>query len=190
MKKSITILAMSLLFLTGCHNLRFVPNQAQKQNAFLHHRTAMLTAVTAREQNCSERLKDLTDLSEHQSRAFVTYFGLPEELPKEDIAIEDAFSLADRAAVDSAKRPDLFDVTEASLELAIAVSALFGGLYASKIIAFCKDAKQKTKALREIVTANQTLKNTNAEIANAFKIAHKNQSPATKQLVTRLKTER
>ncbi|MHC4541221.1 MAG: hypothetical protein ACYTEK_24660, partial [Planctomycetota bacterium] len=41
-------LALMCLVLAGCDGLRFAPSQIQKQNAWLHTRTASLTAETAR----------------------------------------------------------------------------------------------------------------------------------------------
>jgi len=43
-------------------------------------------------------------------------------------------------------------------------------------------------ALKEIVLANEIFKKTNPDSAEAFKDAHKNQSPLTKQIVTEAKS--
>ena len=60
----------------------------------------------------------MTKLSEPQSRAFVSYYGLPEEFPKADTA-ESNFQLADAAITESAKHPDGWDATDNVLELGI-----------------------------------------------------------------------
>ena len=66
-----------VVFLAGCDSLRFAPNEAQKQNAWLHNRTAIVIAETARAEEASEKLQALTRLGEAQSRAFTSYCGLP-----------------------------------------------------------------------------------------------------------------
>ena len=84
MKKVLTILIFMpwvlVCFLTaGCESLRFAPSQSQKQNAWLHNRTAIVAAETAGSESVSEKLQALTQLSELQSRAFTSYFGLRSE---------------------------------------------------------------------------------------------------------------
>ena len=58
-----TCVCMALL-LAGCDSLRFAPNEAQKQNAWLHNRTATVTAETARAENASGILQALTQLGD------------------------------------------------------------------------------------------------------------------------------
>jgi len=70
------------LLLAGCNSLRFAPSERQKQNAWLHNRTAMMAAQTAGAEQTSENLQALTELSELQSQAFTSYFGLPMEFPQ------------------------------------------------------------------------------------------------------------
>ena len=77
-----------VVFLAGCDSLRFAPNEAQKQNAWLHNRTAIITAETARAEEGSEKLQALTRLGEVQSRAFTSYCGLPKEFPQAETAEE------------------------------------------------------------------------------------------------------
>ena len=52
--------ACTALLLAGCDSLRLAPNEAQKQNAWLHNRTAAVTAETARAENVSDKLQALT----------------------------------------------------------------------------------------------------------------------------------
>jgi hypothetical protein len=66
-----TCVCMALL-LAGCDSLRFAPNEAQKQNAWPHNHTAMVTVETARAENASEKLQALTQLGEIQSRTFTS----------------------------------------------------------------------------------------------------------------------
>ena len=180
------------LFFTGCDNLRFAPSQAQKQNAWLHNRTAVITAREAKTENASQELQKLTELSEFQSRAFVCYFGLPKDLPQaqsaQEILSQDNLLLTNKAMEEASDRPEAFTLAESALELAIGISALFGGVFGSRAIAFLKQAKTKTKALEEIIAGNELFKKTNVDSVQAFKDAQQqNQSPQTRQIVAELK---
>jgi len=42
MKWMIGLLVMVLVFMCGCESLRFAPGEVQKENAYLHHRTAQV----------------------------------------------------------------------------------------------------------------------------------------------------
>lgn len=59
--------ALVCIALAGCDSLRFAPNEAQKRNAWLHNRTAIVAAETARAEETSEKLQALTQLGEVQS---------------------------------------------------------------------------------------------------------------------------
>jgi hypothetical protein len=175
----------------GCESLRFAPSEQQKQNAWLHNRTALVAAEAARDEDASERLQALTELSELQSRAFISYNGLPNEFPKaetaDDILIQSNWQLAKTALVESADRPDTWQVADSALELGIAISALLGGVYGTKAVKFLNDARTKSKALREIIEGNELFKQQNESAADAFKQAQQNQSPTTKAIVAELK---
>ena len=179
------------LLLASCNNLRLAPNEAQKQNAWLHNRTAIVTAETARTENSSEKLQALTQLNEVQSRAFNSYFGLPEEFPQaetaEDILAESNWQLARTALEAGAERPDGWQVADSMLELGIGISALLGGVYGTRAVRFLKDARGKSEALKEIITGNETFKKQNESTAAAFKQAHSTQSAQTRQLVAQMK---
>jgi len=175
----------------GCESLRFAPSEQQKQNAWLHNRTAVLTAETAKSEGTSEKLQSLTELSELQSRAFTSYFGMPKEFPAaetiEQILAEPSRQLTQTALSQSADRPDPWAVADSMLELGIGVCALLGGVYGTKAVGTLKQARAKTKALQEIITGNELFKKNNAEAATAFKDAHRNQSPETRQIVAAMK---
>jgi len=179
------------LFVAGCDSLRLAPSEQQKQNAWLHGRTTVLAAQTAQSEETSPELQALTRLSELQSRSFASYFGLPKEYPAaesaEDVLAQSNWQLADAALTESAQRPDPWQFADAMLELGIGVCALFGGVYGTRAVRFLKDARTKSQALQEIVTGNELFKKQNQAQSQAFKTAHQNQSPPTRQLVAQLK---
>ena len=180
------------LLSVGCDSLRFAPTEEQKQNAWLHSRTTTIAADSARDENASEQLKALTQLSEVQSRAFSSYFGLPKEFPSsetaEDVLDKSNFQLARTAMQQGAERPDPWEVADSMLELGIGICALLGGVYGTKAVSFLRQAKTKSKALKEIITGNELFKKQNASSATAFKQAHQNQSAPTRQIVAEMKT--
>jgi hypothetical protein len=179
------------LVCVGCESLRFAPSEQQKQNAWLHNRTTMVAAETAKNENASEKLQGLTKLGELQSRAFVSYNGLPNEFPQaetaEDILAQSNWQLAGTALVESNQRPDPWQVADSVLELAIGVSALLGGVYGTKAVKFLQDAQTKSKALKEIIQGNELFKQQNESAVVAFKNAQQLQSTATRQIVAEMK---
>lgn len=116
-----------VLLLAGCEGLRFAPSEQQKQNAWLHNRTAIVAAETARAENSSEKLQQLSGLSELQSQAFTSYFGLPKEFPKaasaEEILSQSNWQLANTAVQQSSDRPDAWQVVDSAMELGIGICA-------------------------------------------------------------------
>jgi hypothetical protein len=192
LKIAVFISAYMSLLLAGCESLRFAPTEAQKQNAWLHNRTAIVTAETARAEDTSPKLLALTQLGEVQSRAFNAYFGLPKEFPSaetaEDILAESNFQLASTALQESAERPDPWQVADSMLEMGIGICALLGGVYGTRAVRFLKDARGKSNALKEIIDGNESFKKQNQSQATAFKQAHQNQSPQTRQLVAAMKS--
>ena len=175
----------------GCDSLRFAPSEQQKQNAWLHNRTATATAETAKAEDTSQKLQSLAELSELQSRAFGVYFGLPRELPpaetSERILSESNRQLANTALAQAAQRPDPWDVADSMLELGIGICAIFGGVCGTKAVGYFKQARDKSKALQEIIAGNELFKKNNAEATASFKDAHRDQSPKTRQIVTAMK---
>jgi hypothetical protein len=193
MKKILITITLLSCMLIGCDSLRFAPSEQQKQNAWLHGRTTTIAADTARDENASEQLQELTKLSEIQSRAFSSYFGLPKEFPQsettEDLLTESSYQLAGTAMQQGADRPDPWQVADSVLELGIGICALLGGVYGTKAVGFLRQAKIKSEALKEIVTGNELFKKQNAGSASAFKQAHQDQSPQTRQIVTQMKVD-
>jgi len=190
-KTVIFIFTFMCLLLAGCDSLRFAPTEAQKQNAWLHNRTAIVTAETARAEDTSPKLQALTQLGEVQSRAFSTYCGLPKEFPSaetaEDVLAESNFQLASAALQESAERPDPWEVADSMLEMGIGICALLGGVYGTRAVRFLKDARGKSEALKEIIAGNEQFKKQNHTQTAAFKQAHQNQSSQTRQLVAAMK---
>lgn len=180
-----------ILAVCGCESLRFGVNEGQKENAWLHNRTAAAAAQVAEVQGGSAELRDLTELSELQSRAFTAYFGMPNEYPAartvEDILADSNRLLATDAIEDSKARPNAWDVADAGLELGIGIFAVLGGVYGAKGAKFLKDARAKSKAIKEIIAGNELFKNANRKQAEAFKQAHATQSPETRQIVVEMK---
>lgn len=182
---------MAALWIAGCDSLRFAPSQEQRQNAWLHSRTVAAAAETARAEDTSQELQALTKLSELQSRAFTSYYGLPREYPRaettEDILARSNRQLASRALAQSAERPDAWRVADSVLEMGIGICALLGGVYGTRAVRFLKDARGKSQALKEIVAGNEQFKKQNAAQSQAFKAAHAHQSAQTRQLVAQMK---
>ena len=193
MKKIFVSTLLGFCFLAvGCESLRFAPTERQKQNTWLHNRTATVAADTARAEAASQKLQALTTLSELQSRAFSSYYGQPKQFPQantaEEILAESNYQLAQTALAESASRPDAWQLADSAFELGIGISALLGGVYGVRATRFLKDARTKSKALKEIITGNELFKKQHAETASAFKAAHRNQSPQTRQIVAQMKS--
>lgn len=180
------------VLVAGCDSLRFAPSETQKQNAWLHNRTTLIAAETARAEAASQKLRALTQFSELQSRAFSSYYGLPKEFPRaetaEDVLAQSNRQLAHTALAESADRPDTWQVADSAIELGIGICALLGGVYGSQAVRFLKDARAKSQALREIVAGNELFKQQNQDHAPAFKGAHRSQSPQTRQIVAQMKS--
>lgn len=187
----IVVIATVMSLIAGCNGLRFAPSEQQKQNAWLHNRTTSMAAETARVEQTSPELQALTTLSEKQSRAFTSYCGLPKEYPQAETTAEvlsqSNWRLADTALAQSVERPDPWQVADSVLEIAIGVSALFGGIYGTRAVRFLRDARSKSHALKEIVEGNERFKKQNETQTQAFKAAHGSQSPHTRQLVAAMK---
>ncbi len=191
MNKVLATLIVTCTVSAGCDSLRFAPGETQKQNAWLHNRTAVITAETARAEDASEKLQALTQFGELQSRAFSSYYGLPKEFPQaetaEDLLGQSNWQLARTALIESVERPDTWQVADSMLELGIGICALLGGVYGTRAVRFLGQARTKSKALQEIITGNELFKKQDEAQASAFKQAHQSQSPATRQIVAEMK---
>lgn len=186
------VCVFTCFLLSGCDSLRFAPSEAQKQNAWLHNRTTMMAAQTAKVESASDKLRALTQLSEVQSQALSSFYGPPKEFPQaetaEDVLTESNWQLARTALQQGAERPDAWEVADSMLELGIGICALLGGVYGTRAVGLLRQARTKSKALQEIIAGNELYKKHNASSASAFKQAHQNQSPQTRQIVAKMKT--
>lgn len=185
------ICIICIVFFAGCGNIRFAPGEAQKQNAWLHSRTTQVASEVADAEQASEHLQQLTSLSSLQSKAFLSYYGLPQQIPQadsiDDILSQPSWTIANSALSQASNRPDSWDLADSALELGIAIAGLFGGVYGIKIAAFLKQSRVKSDALREIINNNEILKQQDDETKEIFKSAQQNQSPQTRKIVAEMK---
>ena len=186
-----SVLIIAIFFLAGCGNIRFAPGEAQKQNAWLHNRTAQMASEAAAAEQTSEQLRQLTSLSSLQSKAFLSYYGLAEQIPQadsiDDILSQSSWTIANTALGQASLRPNSWDIADGVLDLGIVVASLFGGVYGIKFAAFLKQARSKSQALREIILGNELLKQQDEQISDIFKSAQQNQSAETRKIVTEIK---
>jgi len=191
MKKILLSVFVIGLLSAGCGKLRFEPSQQQKQNAWLHHNTTEAVARLAEDERTSDELQQLSNLSNRQSEAFVSYYGLPEELTAtesvDDLLSEASKGITETAISDAGKRPDGWELADSAMELAIAVAGLLGGIYGTKAVKYLKIAREKSKALKEVIEGNEIFKRQNKQFADAFKQAQGNQSQQTKKVVAEMK---
>ena len=152
MKRLLLVVTLCAFCAAGCDSLRFAPDETQKQNAWLHNRTALLAADMASSLNVSEPLKDLTNLCEVQSRSLIADYGLPKNFPPADsiegILSEANFKLAETALSRASQRPDIWDTADGVIDLGIGIAALLGGIYGVRIAGFLRQAGAKSKAER------------------------------------------
>ena len=188
----LTIVTLSgMLCLSGCEGFRYAATDAQKENAWLHGQVCGAAANAAVDENASQRLCDLTTLAHEQSTAFVADYGLPKNpLPASrysPLAGGELREVLSQAKADSLMKPDVFELADGVMELGIALAGLVGGAYGIRIARYLKQAREKSRALKEIVAGNELFKKFWPEQADRFKESHRKQSPETKQIVTQLK---
>jgi len=185
------VVVVGCVLVGGCAGLRFAPSEQQKQNAWLHSRTAAVIRQQVQAEQGSAELQALARLNELQSQSFVAYFGLPKQLPSaedsEQLLAEANWELARSSLAESSRRPEPWDVADSLLELGIGICGLFGGVYGARAVRFLREARAKSKALQEIIAGNELFKRQKREYAEAFKAAHAGQSAQTRQLVAAMK---
>lgn len=192
MFRKVLFVCVFVLFVSGCQSFRYAASEVQKQNAYLHGRTAEMASVVASSEGVSDQLKELTSLGALQSRAFVADYGLPDDLPAagtvEDVLAEAGFAVAGVAFDHSRKKPDAWDVADGVIDAGIAIAGLLGGVWGIKAAGFLRMARQNSNALREVVLGNEVFKKTNGDVAAAFKSAHGYQSQPTKRIVADMRS--
>ena len=183
-----------LLLSSGCQDsLRFAPGEPQKKIAWQAHITArdIEAGGTDAHSPAAKQQVEATAVS-------LKYIGLPS-----DPEIVDYATTAAQAQADAAKRPtagDVFEQVEGGLSLAAELAILFGvggaGFGGKKLLDWLKLAREKNKALQEIVQGNEFFKQNLSSlklpdgVLKAFKDAQKaaQHSQPTKRLVTELKS--
>ena len=99
---------------------------------------------------------------------------------------QDSNSIA--GANDMPQKVDLWDVADGVIDIGIGIAALFSGAAGIRIAAGLKTARDKSKALKEIIEANELFKKNNPESAKNFKAAQsQTQSDTTKVIVAGMK---
>ena len=172
----ITAVALAFASLTGCNSFRLAPSEPQKQAAY----QALLDARTADSVGADPR-SVLTGRLVQGTGAALSYAGMPKS-PE----IEDYSTTVAQAQADATRRPtagDAFDAAEKGLSLAAELAILFGaggiGVGGKKVIEWIALARQKSKALGEIVQGNELFMATNPASTDAFKSAQGGQSDGT-----------
>lgn len=180
--------ALFCLPLAGCDTLRFAPSEAQKQISYDTYLAAQTVNAQGTEPKSQAAEKLVTGTG-----TLLTYTGLPK-----DPVITDYKTTAEQAQKDASGRPTIEDVSKAAdgwLELGIGIAGLFSGGVALKAAGWLQQLRDKAKALKEVVTANETLKQylESADYQDALNIFKKaqsgTQSPTTSQIVYELRAE-
>jgi len=181
------LFSIGLLFLTaGCEGLRFAASEGQKQIALDTYQSALFVDRLGAEPNTSTTARLVGG-----AKTGMAYIGIPKEP-----VISDYDKTIAQARLDAHKRPkteQVFDSVGEGLSLAAELAILFGvggvGFGGKKAIDWIRLAQQKSTALQEIVRNNEIFKKqASIEAFNIFKQTQTNQSPATRQLVTKIKS--
>ena len=182
-----SVVVLGILFcLCGCEGLRFAATEAQKENAWRHQQVCVEASEVAVVEDASDALCGLTAVAAEQSEAFVVDYGLPNPLPASrysPLAGGELSALAEQAKVDAARRPDVWVLADSTLELGIALAGLVGGVYGVRVAGYLKTAREKSKALQEVVQGNEVFKQLWPDYSERFKEAQAKQSAATQRLV-------
>lgn len=189
-QQSVVFVLFGLLCFCGCDSFRFAATEAQKENAWLHTRVCAMASEAAVDEVASQELCGLTELAKEQSAAFVMDYGVPSALPvMEDVdaVLAQGSAISAAAQADSAQRPDVWMLADSAMELGVALAGLVGGVYGIRVAGYLKTAREKSKALKEVVQGNELFKQLYPEQSERFKEAQQKQSPATKQLVAAAK---
>jgi hypothetical protein len=189
--RKLLFVTMLAILVAGCDAIRFAPTETQKENAWSHLQVTRATAQEAKAANCAGNVCSLASLGAKQAEAFAADYGMPKELPQgetpDQLLAEANWQRADFALQDSQSRPDPWALADGVLEFGAGLAGLFGGVYGTRLVRFVSDARQKARALKEVVEGNELFKKRNPDAASDFKDAHAAQSQDTRQLVASLK---
>ena len=177
----IALIILILPAVSGCQDsLRFAPTQAQKATAELTHSLAVKANAEGIEpaSPASQQLAQGT-------QAALSYIGRPAIPPNAEMFD----TVAGQASQDALQRLDPWTVADNLFELGIGIAALLGGVYGVKTAQYLRTAREKARALKEVVQGNELfMTKTTIGHAQAFKEAQNTvQTPITKKLVTELK---
>lgn len=186
-----SLLCALLLTSSGCQqSLRLAPNEPQKKVAFQAHMTARDIEAKGTDAHSPAAKQQV-----QATQVALAYTGLPK-----NPVIEDYPTTIAHAQINASQRPtteQAFEAVEGGLSLVAELAVLFGvggaGFGGKKVMDWLKLAREKNKALREIVEGNELFKkqaDSQKVAIKAFKAAHNTtqKSPATKRLVTELKS--
>ena len=73
-----------------------------------------------------------------------------------------------------------------ALELGLGLAGLIGGAYGVRVVRTIKQLRDKSQALKEIVSGNEYLRQQHPEMKTFFKEAHQHQSVGTRAIVAEM----
>ncbi len=101
-------------------------------------------------------------------------------------SVQDSNAIADANFM--LQKADLWDVADGVINMGITIAALFSGAAGIKIAAGLKTARDKSKALKEIIEANELFKKSCPDAVKEFKNAQsETQSDTTRMIVAQMK---
>lgn len=149
----VSLLCVLAFTITGCDgSLRFAPTEAQKQVAMRTHLNALAVDADGADPGTAAT-KQLVE----GTSASLTYIGTPAQIAQTPEQYAAAITAAN---TDAAKRPageDVFNAVDGWLALGVSVASLFTGAGAIKATKAIQTAREKSKALREIIVGNELL---------------------------------
>ena len=178
----------AVLLISGCDSLRLAPSEPQKKLAFQATITArdVESAGTDAHSPAARQLVDATEVA-------LSYMGVP-ATPQ----IEDYPTTVAQAASDAVRRPtadEVWSEADGWIDLGIALAGLFGGAGGIAATQLLVKARQKSRALREVVAGNEKLKEwlraegKTLELDTFYDFQNEKQSGRTEVLVTDVRSE-
>ena len=177
----------------GCDSLRMAPTEQQKKLAFQGAATAREVEVAGTDAHspAATQLVDATAVA-------LSYTGIPK-----NPVIEDYPTTLAAAGQDAARRPtadEIWSEADGWIDIGIALAGIFGGGAGIAATQFLVKARQKSRALREVVAGNEKLKEwlrvrgKDAELNAFYDMQNAYQNGRTEAIVaaerTRVKPER